>query len=136
MKKRIKAEPFDRILLESIDEALCSLGESVKISIYFHLWDKFEIRKKEIPSRLCEVSNAMESIFGLGARQLEILFMKSLHSKIALECEWPNDCKWIIPNVTFVEYVSLMRQKFEKTIVSKLKIGVLVDAFEKQEQYR
>jgi len=43
---------FDQLLAEAIDEALLSLGESVRTSIYFHLWDQFEIRKQEIPRRL------------------------------------------------------------------------------------
>jgi hypothetical protein len=129
-----KKKNFDQILLESIDEALCILSESVKTSIYFHLWDKFEIKKQEIPNKLDEFSDALESIFGIGARHLEILFMKSLYSKISLEFNSPNDFKMVIPDLTFVEYASLIKQKFQETNVSE-KLEVFLIEGEEQEQY-
>lgn len=129
-----KKKNFDQILLDSIDEALCILSESVKTSIYFHLWDKFEIKKQEIPNKLDEFSDALESIFGIGARQLEILFMKSLYSKISLEFKSPNDFKLVIPDLTFVEYASLIKQKFQETNVSE-KLEVFLIEGEEQEQY-
>jgi hypothetical protein len=135
LKNPSQVKPFDQILLEAIDEALYGLGESVKTSIYFHLWDKFEIRATEIPHRLGEFSDALERIFSLGARQLEILFMKNLYSELTNVCKGPADCKWAIPDLTFEEYVHLMRQKFEETSVSEKKVEVFVDATEKQEQY-
>jgi hypothetical protein len=44
--------PFDRILLETIDDALGSLGDSAKQSIYFHLENKFKITKGDIPNHV------------------------------------------------------------------------------------
>jgi hypothetical protein len=128
-------ESFEQILLEAIDEALSALGESVQVSIYFYLEEKFKIRKHEIPQRIGEFSDALERIFGLGTRHLEILFMKSLHSKIKLVCNWPTSYKWVVPEVTFQEYVRLMKQKFEEATASKNKVELFVDAGEKQEQY-
>jgi hypothetical protein len=133
LEKKGKVEPFDQILLESIDEALLSLGEGVKVSIFYHLQDLFRVRKEEIPQKIEFFSDALEKIFGIGARQLEILFMKNLHSKLTLTCKWPNECKWIIPNLTFKEYIALMRQEFEKTNVNDLE--VFVDAGEQQKQH-
>ena len=128
-------ESFGQILLEAIDEGLSALGEGVQVSLYFHLEDKFKIRKHEIPQRVGEFSDALERIFGLGTRHLEILFMKSLHSKIKLVCNWPTSCKWVVPEVTFQEYVRLMKQKFEEAIANENKVELFVDAGEKQEQY-
>lgn len=125
---------FDQILLEAIDEALLSLGEGVKTTIYFHLEDLFMIKRQEIPHRIDDFSNALERIFGLGARHLEIMFMKSLHSTIKLVCNWPTWCKWVIPEVTFQEYVCLMKQKLEETSSNEEEIEVLMDAYEEQEQ--
>jgi hypothetical protein len=87
---------FEQILLEAIDRALSNLGEGAQASIYFHLEDKFKIRKHEIPQRVDEFSDALERIFGRGACTLEMLFMKSLHSKIKLVCNWPVWCKWVL----------------------------------------
>ncbi len=126
---------FDQILLEAIDEALLSLGEGVKTTIYFHLEDLFKIKRQEIPHRIDDFSNALERIFGLGARHLEIMFMKSLHSKIGLVCQWPTWCKWVVPEVTFQEYVCLMKQKFEEESANEEEIEVLMDAYEEQLQH-
>jgi hypothetical protein len=134
-RKRRHNQSFDQILLDAIDEAFSSLGESVKASIYFHLEDLSNIKKQEIPYRLGDFSDALERIFGLGARHLEILFMKSLHSKLKLVCKWTTLCKWAIPEVTFQEYICLMKQKFEEAGRKQEEIEVFVDAIEEQEQH-
>jgi hypothetical protein len=126
---------FNKILLAAIDEALSSLGESVKTSIYFHLEETFNIKRWEIPLRINDFSNALEKIFGIGARHLEILFMKNLYAKVGVTCEWPAYkwpvCKWIIPDVTFQECVDLIKRKFEDAY-KKEEMGVLIDAYEEE----
>jgi len=72
---------FRSLLLEAVDEALSSLGDSVKQAIYFHLEETFEINKQEIPDKIEEFTNAIEEIFGLGAKLLEIRIMKSFYEK-------------------------------------------------------
>lgn len=136
LHKGSKPKPsFNKILLEAIDETLFSLGESVKTSIYFHLEETFNIKRREIPLRINDFSNALERIFGIGARHLEILFMKNLRAKIGVTCEWPAlkwpACKWIIPEVTFQECVDLMKRKFED-IYKKEEMGVLIDVYEEE----
>ena len=133
LAKKSQHENFEQILLEAIDEALSSLGEGVKTSIYFHLNGLFKIKKQEIPSRIDDFSRVLAQIFGLGAQSLEIMFMKSLHSKLKLVCEWPSWCKWVVPEVTFQEYVCLMRQQFKEATSKQKEIEVYVDAGEKQE---
>jgi len=84
---------FSRILQEAISEALSPLGEGVKVSIFFHLENKFGIKKRDIPQRISDFSDALERIFGIGASNLEIMFMDSLHSKLNFVCKWPKGCK-------------------------------------------
>ena len=132
LAKQSKHENFDQILVDAIDEALSSLGENVKKSVYFHLEDLFKIRKCEIPSRLSDFSSALEQLFGLGARSLEILFMKNVHAKIKeVTCKWPTYkwplSKWIVPEITFQEYVRLMRQSFEAENEDKMEMGIILD---------
>lgn len=134
MVKQNSEKDFEQILFEAIDETLSNLGESVKTAIYFHLEALFKIKKQEIPYRLGDFSDALERIFGLGTRYLEISFMKNLHSKIGLVCKWPTWCKWVVPEVTFQEYVCLMKQKFEEAGANEEEIEVLMDAGEEQEQ--
>lgn len=135
MAKQSPTKSFEQILLEAIDEALLSLGESVKTSIYFHLDDLFKIKKQEIPFRIDAFSRALARIFGLGAQSLEIMFMKSLHSKLKLYCKWSSSGRKGGPEVTFQEYVCLMRQKFEEAERKQEKIEVFIDAVEEQEQH-
>ena len=80
---------FEEILLEAVDEALASLGDSAKQSIYYHL----------------------EKIFGIGARFLEILIMKKLYDRIGKPLEW-NERKEFV----FVNYVEAARQSFKKRV--------------------
>jgi len=128
-------EIFDGILLEAIDDALISLGENTKTAVYFHLESSFNIERREIPERIADFSDALDRIFSLGARNLEVLFIRNLHSKIKLFCEWPTWCKWVIPDVTFPEYVRLMKQKFEDVTAGEIEVEVFTEVGEEQEQY-
>ncbi len=130
--KRNHEKDFSRILLDSIDEAFLTLGEHTKASIYFSLERKFAISRQDIPDRIGDFSEALEQIFGLGARQLEILIMKYLNRKVDCAYEWVGP-KWLVPDLTFVKYVKLLKLCVEdnETIGN---LEVLVDAGERQEQ--
>lgn len=104
-----KRETFETILLEAVDEALASLGDSAKQAIYYHLEDKFKITKNEIPNRLKDFTDGLEKIFGLGARFIEILIMKKLYEKIGRPLEW-NESKELI----LFDYVTAAKQSFQK----------------------
>ena len=105
---------FYDTLLEAIDEAFSSLGESPKTAIYFHLENSMGIKKREIPFRIDDFQNALEEIFGLGARLLEILFIKNLHEKIKTTYKWDMP-RWVVPELTFQEYLHLVKTEFENS---------------------
>jgi len=73
---------FQKLLLEAVDSALSSLGDSAKQSIYFHLEKEFDIAKDEIPVRIEDFDHGLERIFGEGTRFLEVLIMKELYEKM------------------------------------------------------
>jgi hypothetical protein len=104
-----KREAFENLLLEAVDEALASLGDSAKQAIYYHLEDKFKITKNEIPNRLKDFTEGLEKIFGLGARFIEILIMKKLYEKVGQPLEW-NESKELV----FLDYVTAAKQSFRK----------------------
>jgi len=98
---------FEALLLDSIDEAMLSLGGPAKQSIYFHLEKNFKVSRNQIPEHLEQFQTGLEKIFGLGARFLEILIMKNLYAKIgcplAMEKNEPLE---------FVRYVEAARQSY------------------------
>lgn len=104
-----KDKEFDKMLLSSIDEALTSLGESAKQSIYFHIEKKFGVASSNIPLNLKEFQAGLEKIFGVGARFIEILVMKNLYAKIGEPLEMDKDCQ-----LEFIEYIASARQSYLK----------------------
>lgn len=100
---------FEKLLLEAVDEALASLGDSARQAIYFHLKDKFEIAKAEIPQHVEDFATGLVKIFGVGAQFLEILIMKELHEKIGQPLEWDGNKELI-----FTEYIVAARRSFLK----------------------
>jgi hypothetical protein len=73
---------FQKLFMESVDDAFSSLGDSARQAIYFHLETKFKISRKDIPNRLDEFENGLEKIFGAGTRYLEILIMRKLYENM------------------------------------------------------
>ena len=107
---------FNECLIQAVDEALTSLGEPVKNTIYFQLESNFNIKKSEIPDQIEEFTNIIHKIFGLGASRLEIKFMKNLHSKIKVSieingCDWPLT-KWIVEDMSFTDYIKRTRENY------------------------
>jgi hypothetical protein len=109
---------FDEYVIQAVDEALTSLGEPVKNTIYFQLENNFKISKNQIPDQIEEFTNIIHKIFGLGASRLEIKFMKNLYSKIKTsveinECEYPLS-NWIIEDMSFTDYIKRTREDYCK----------------------
>ena len=101
-----KRGEFDKLLVSAIDEALTSLGESVKQSIYFHIENKFNVARNDIPENLEDFQGGLEKIFGTGARFIEILIMRNLHTKIGLPLKMESE------QLEFVEYVCVAKKGF------------------------
>jgi hypothetical protein len=93
-----KTREFDKLLVSAIDDALNSLGKSVKQSIYFHIENNFKLTR------------GLEKIFGAGAQYIEILIMKNLHTKIGRPLKLKNR------QLEFIEYVDAAKEGYmEKT---------------------
>jgi hypothetical protein len=115
--KSVIAQQFRELLIEAIDEALCSLGEPVKNTIYQHLHEDFKITKNNIPERMEEFSELLHKVFGLGASRLEVRFIKNLNAKLnAAESKTGDDLgssKWIVMEMSFTKYVCDAQKEFE-----------------------
>jgi len=100
-----KTMNFEEALLEAIDEGLSLLGESAKRAVYFHLEKDFEMNRLEISYRIEEFTDAIENIFGTGAKILEIQIMKCLFKKVGYTFKlYPRQ-----KNLTFTEYIAAIK---------------------------
>jgi len=98
---------FENVLLESIDEGFDCLGEQAKQAVYFHLKNKYSLSKQDIPYRIEDFTNAIEDIFQMGAKLLEIKIIKILFAKIGegyVPMEKPE-------SLEFSSYISALRNR-------------------------
>jgi hypothetical protein len=100
------------LLLEAVDEALSSLGDSGKQAVYFHLKKSFNIEKRDIPHKIEKFADAIEKTFGLGSKFLEILIMKHLYEKVGQVFEYDKEQK----DLVLIEYVAAAKRSFLKKI--------------------
>jgi hypothetical protein len=107
---------FEKLFLEALDEGLSRLGESDKQAIYFHIEKRFGIKKGEMSFRVDDFADALEKIFGPGAKLIEIQIMKNLHKKIGAPLKWDKRQQ----NIVFTEYVDVARRSFEWKKQAKL----------------
>jgi hypothetical protein len=133
LARKIREKKFNDILIESIDEAFLTLGETTRAAIYLNLESKFGLSKQDIPDKVGDFSDALDRIFGQAARQLEVLIMTCLHNKVDCSYGWEGP-KWLVPDLTFTKYVKLVELCCEDTDVTG-DIEVLLDDGEKQEQH-
>jgi hypothetical protein len=99
---------FDKLLLDSIDDALLSLGASARESIYLHIERTFNLTRNEIPQRLEQFQLALEKIFGVGSTFIEILIMKNIHRKTSDALHMEEN------QLEFIKYVNAVRNGFMK----------------------
>jgi hypothetical protein len=109
-------ENFEKLLLESIDDGFSLLGESAKNFVYSYLEKTFKIDKQEIPYKIEKFIDVIESIFGNGAKIIEIQIMKSLFKKVGCTIKhYPEQ-----NNLEFLEYIEAIElaKKYENVILS------------------
>jgi len=99
----MKKMDFEKTLLEAVDHALLSLGESPKEAIYYHLDKRFKLQREEIPEDTNEFSHALNNIFGPGAELIEKIILKNLYSKLNLNFEEKT-------SLEFVDCINLARE--------------------------
>lgn len=104
------SRPFNSTVLRAVDEGLAVLGESVRISIYYHIERSYGIRREEIPESLETFHQSLKGLLGQGGGIVQALVAKSLYGQLRLEFRGR-------PNWTLAEYVNCA-----KKLVGELKI--------------
>jgi hypothetical protein len=94
----------EAIIIEAVDEIFSSFGQSCKQAIYFQLENTFNIKKQEIPLKIEDFANAIEQIFGIGAKFIEMKIIEVLHEKTQDFRYFPKK-----EELVFTEYVAGLR---------------------------
>jgi hypothetical protein len=98
---------YEAIIIEAVDEVFSSLGQSCKQALYFQLENTFKIKKQEIPLKIEDFANAIEQIFGIGAKFIEMKIIEVLHEKTRVFIYFPKK-----KDLMFAEYVASLRHFF------------------------
>ena len=100
----LEKKNFDEVIIKAIDETFSLLGASFKESIYIHLEKGYKISKRDIPNKIEEFTEAIETIFGIGAKLLEIHIIKKLHQSV-------QKINFLSKkDLIFTEYIAELRQ--------------------------
>jgi hypothetical protein len=122
----VKEQEFDVLFLEAIDEAFLSVSPNSKELIYEAI-EKVGIKKHMISKDITLFSSTLFTIFGVGAKFLEMLIMKKLQEKVNLFEKWTGPV-WFSPTLTFCEFVKTKRTHFLNS--KKIEFGVDFGIFE------
>jgi hypothetical protein len=114
--KSLAEQEFDEYLIAAIDEALTSLGEPVKNTLYQQL-EAFNIEKKNIPDKMDDFLYILHKIFGLGGNRLELKFTLNLQSKVKTATVYSEADltlpKWIANEMSFKACVNELRKSLD-----------------------
>jgi hypothetical protein len=81
-KQKPRGDNFEAAIIEAVDESLSLFGHFNKKVIYFHLENAFKIKKQEIPYKIEDFADAIEQMFGVGAKLIEIRIIEALHKRM------------------------------------------------------
>ena len=103
-KQTPREKSFETAMIESVDAGFATFGQSSKQIIYLHLENTFKIKKQQIPYKIEEFADAIEQIFGAGAKLIEIRIIEALHERIQDFVHFPKK-----GTLVFTEYVMNLR---------------------------
>jgi dGTP triphosphohydrolase len=95
---------FETAILDAVDEGFTPFGHYGKQAIYIHLENTFKIKKQEIPYKIEEFADAIEQIFGTGAKLIEIKILEALYERNQNFVHFPKRGE-----LAFTEYVDDLR---------------------------
>ena len=99
---------FEKLLTAAVENAFSSLFHSNKQILYSHLLRCYNINKQAIPYAFDDFVNALQEIFGSGAKLVEIEIMKSLYALVQNYTFIPNQS-----DLSFTEYVTAIRTRYQ-----------------------
>jgi len=116
----LPAKDYERLLLDSIDEALSSMEENLKKVTYAQL-ESLGLPKYEIPRNIGAFTRVIETVFGAGADDIKILILKRLYEKNG----WPFR-RIEFDELTFSEQLERACGRLYSEIISNIQSPVAV----------
>jgi hypothetical protein len=110
-KQKPPENKFSTAISEAVEESFSSFSNLDKEAAYLHLENAFKIKKQEIPCKIEDFSDAIEQMFGVGAKLVEIRIIEALHNRIRAFVFLPNK-----GDVDFKEYVVSLRAFLLQTL--------------------
>jgi len=103
-KQKPTEDAFKNALIETVDETLSSFCNLDKEAIYLRLENTFKIKKHEIPCKIENFVDAIEQMFGIGAKFIEIEITAALHKRVPEFIFFPKK-----GDFDFKEYITRLR---------------------------
>ena len=103
-KHKPRENSFETAILDAVDAGFAPFGRFGKQVIYIQLENTFKIKKQEIPYKIEEFADAIEQIFGTGAKLIEIRIIEALHERNQDFVHFPKKGE-----LAFSEYVDDLR---------------------------
>ena len=110
-KQKASEDKFKVAMIKAVDESFSSFSKLDKQAVYFHLDKSFKIKKEEIPCKIEAFTDAIEQMFGIGAKLIEIRIIEALHKRIPEFVFFPKKGE-----VGFKEYVASLRAFLLQTL--------------------
>ena len=103
-QKPVNQISFEMAVTESIDEVFTALGANVKQALYSYLENRYNMREEQIPSMIEDFAHAVESLFGVAAKLVELKIIERIQEKVK-EFNYKPKSKELF----FAEYLSALQ---------------------------
>jgi hypothetical protein len=103
-KQKTPEEKFNFGIARMVDESFSSFRNLDKEAVYLRLEKVCKIKKEEIPFRIDGFADAIEQMFGVAAKLVEIRMIEALHKRFPEFVFIPKE-----GDVDFKEYVVSLR---------------------------
>jgi hypothetical protein len=97
-------QSVDNVIAEAVSESLSSFGPAFKQAVCGQLEQTYRIKQTEIPERINEFTNAIEAMFGIGAKIIELRIIEAIHNKMPAFVHFPKQ-----GDLLFANYIDELR---------------------------
>jgi len=101
-----RAQPFEQLLLECIDEGLSVLGNEPREALYQYLLTICSLPREEIPNRVADFVAGLRKSLGGASKVIERIILRKLFQKTGFSFRETIDTE-------FTEYVADAKRRYD-----------------------